>query len=154
MIQLRSYYRGLLPSYDRLVDLVALVKQELKHVPLSVSLSVLVRTLKCSPPPSNDIRFALANAGFQVSSTHERPNNVKTDAPFRVIWDIMRCYVRDHPSAYPPEEGTPGHNILAKPPTLEARFSRVHKVMKKKRKGAAAAAAAAEAAQAVASKKA
>ena len=36
-------------------------------------------------------------AGFRVSSTHANPLGIKTDAPFSVIWDIIRCWVQDHP---------------------------------------------------------
>ena len=36
-------------------------------------------------------------AGYRVSSTHANPLGTKTDAPFEVIWDIMRAWVKDHP---------------------------------------------------------
>ena len=36
-------------------------------------------------------------AGFRVSSTHANPLGVKTDAPFSAVWDIIRCWVQDHP---------------------------------------------------------
>ena len=36
-------------------------------------------------------------AGYRVSSTHANPLGIKTDAPFNVIWDIIRCWVQDHP---------------------------------------------------------
>jgi hypothetical protein len=32
-----------------------------------------------------------------VSSTHANPQGVKTDCPPNVLWDIMRCWVADHP---------------------------------------------------------
>ena len=32
-----------------------------------------------------------------MSSTHANPLGTKTDAPFEVIWDIMRAWVKDHP---------------------------------------------------------
>ncbi len=32
-----------------------------------------------------------------MSSTHANPLGTKTDAPFAVIWDIMRAWVKDHP---------------------------------------------------------
>ena len=35
--------------------------------------------------------------GFRVSSTHANPLGVKTDAPFSAVWDIIRCWVQDHP---------------------------------------------------------
>lgn len=36
-------------------------------------------------------------AGYRVSGTHCSPLAVKTDAPWDVIWDIMRAWVVDHP---------------------------------------------------------
>ncbi len=35
--------------------------------------------------------------GYRVSSTHANPLGVKTDAPFSAVWDIIRCWVQDHP---------------------------------------------------------
>jgi tRNA (guanine26-N2/guanine27-N2)-dimethyltransferase len=121
-------------TYSRLHNLLSLIKEELPDVPLSVCLNDMTRILKCSPPPANDVRFAIANAGYRVSSTHHDPNSIKTDASFDVLWDIMRCHLRDHPPRYKPEKGTPAYNIMAKSPKLEPKFSRVSKVMKRKRK--------------------
>ena len=36
-------------------------------------------------------------AGYRVSSTHANPLGTKTDAPWEVVWDIMRAWVKDHP---------------------------------------------------------
>jgi tRNA G26 N,N-dimethylase Trm1 len=36
-------------------------------------------------------------AGYRVSGTHANPLGMKTDAPWDVIWDIMRAWVADHP---------------------------------------------------------
>jgi hypothetical protein len=38
-------------------------------------------------------RSAVLNAGYRISSTHVNPLGVKSDAPWDVIWDIMRCWV-------------------------------------------------------------
>ena len=35
--------------------------------------------------------------GYRVSGTHANPLGMKTDAPWDVIWDIMRAWVADHP---------------------------------------------------------
>lgn len=43
-------------------------------------------------------RSAVANAaGYRVSSTHANPLGIKTDAPWNVIWDLIRCWIQDHP---------------------------------------------------------
>ena len=50
----------------------------------------------------------LLHAGYQVSGTHANPLGIKTDAPPDVLWDIMRCWVAQHPSKRPmdPESAT------------------------------------------------
>jgi tRNA (guanine26-N2/guanine27-N2)-dimethyltransferase len=51
------------------------------------------------------------------------PLGMKTDAPMEVIWDIMRCWVKNHPiKAQSPEQ--PGSVILSKEPSHEVDFSR------------------------------
>lgn len=41
--------------------------------------------------------WCATRAGYRVSSSHASALGVKTDAPMSVIWDIMRCWVKDHP---------------------------------------------------------
>ena len=36
-----------------------------------------------------------------MSGTHANPLGLKTDAPPEVMWDIMRCWVAEHPSKKP-----------------------------------------------------
>ena len=59
---------------------------------------------KSSPPmPSLFDALAMSSiahclpAGYRVSSTHANPLGVKTNAPFSAVWDIIRCWVQDHP---------------------------------------------------------
>lgn len=50
----------------------------------------------------------LQHAGYRVSGTHANPLGIKTDAPPDVLWDIMRCWVAQHPTkrALDPESHT------------------------------------------------
>ena len=43
-----------------------------------------------------------------MSGTHANPLGIKTDAPPDVLWDIMRCWVAQHPNKRPldPESHT------------------------------------------------
>ena len=43
-----------------------------------------------------------------MSGTHANPLGIKTDAPPDVLWDIMRCWVAQHPTKRPldPESHT------------------------------------------------
>ena len=53
-------------------------------------------------------------AGYRVSSTHANPLGVKTDAPFSAVWDIIRCWVQDHPVK---GHDADSYGMLAKPRT-------------------------------------
>jgi tRNA (guanine26-N2/guanine27-N2)-dimethyltransferase len=70
--------------------------QELPDVPLFLSLHSLSSTLKCTSPSAVLFRSAVINAGYRISRTHVCALGLKSDAPMDVIWDIMRCWVRDH----------------------------------------------------------
>ncbi len=115
--------RTAFPGFDKVHALLTTVEEELPDVPLYESMHGLASTLKCTPPPAVLMRSALLNAGYRVSSTHASPLGLKTDAPMRVVWDVLRCWVREHP-VKARETETPGSRILAKPPALEANFAR------------------------------
>ena len=117
--------------FDKVRGLLTVLDEELLDVPLSICLHDITRCLKCTPPPASDIRSAIANAGYRVSSTHTNPTGIKTDMPFPEFWDIMRCYVRDQPNASNLEEGSAGANIMAKAPSFEAKFARVFNALSK-----------------------
>lgn len=112
------------PAAARVRALLASVAEELPDAPLYYNVHDLCRTVKCTPPPADAIRSALVNAGHRVSGTHANPLGLKTDAPSRVVWDVMRCWVAAHPLARAPEAGSPAAALLAKEPELKANFSR------------------------------
>ena len=43
------------------------------------------------------IRSALLNANFQISLTHCQANCIKTTAPPKFVYDIMREWIKTHP---------------------------------------------------------
>ncbi|EXB77658.1 putative tRNA (guanine(26)-N(2))-dimethyltransferase 2 [Morus notabilis] len=111
------------PAYDRISALLTTISEELPDVPLFLSLHNLCATLKCTSPSAVIFRSAVINAGYRISGTHVNPLGLKSDAPMDVIWDIMRCWVKNHPvKAQPPDQ--PGSVILAKEPVLQANFAR------------------------------
>ncbi|KAK7836949.1 putative trna (guanine(26)-n(2))-dimethyltransferase 2 [Quercus suber] len=111
------------PAYARISAALTNVSEELPDVPLFVSLHSLCATLKCTSPSAVIFRSAVINAGYRISGTHVNPLGLKSDAPMDVIWDIMRCWVKNHPvKAQPPDQ--PGSVILAKEPVLQANFAR------------------------------
>ncbi|CAI9777439.1 unnamed protein product [Fraxinus pennsylvanica] len=111
------------PAYDRISAVLTTISEELPDIPLFLSLHNLCATLKCTSPSAVIFRSAVINAGYRISGTHVNPLGLKTDAPMDVIWDIMRCWVKNHPvKAQPPDQA--GSVILAKEPVLQANFAR------------------------------
>ncbi|KAA8530468.1 hypothetical protein F0562_005177 [Nyssa sinensis] len=111
------------PAYDRISAVLTTISEELPDVPLFLSLHNLCATLKCTSPSAVIFRSAVINAGYRISGTHVNPLGLKSDAPMDVIWDIMRCWVKNHPvKPQPPDQS--GSVILAKEPVLQANFAR------------------------------
>ncbi|KAH6830312.1 hypothetical protein C2S53_007478 [Perilla frutescens var. hirtella] len=111
------------PAFDRISAVLTTISEELPDVPLFLSLHNLCATLKCTSPSAVIFRSAVINAGYQISGSHVNPLGLKTDAPMDVIWDIMRCWVKNHPvKPQPPDQA--GSVILAKEPVLQANFAR------------------------------
>lgn len=111
------------PAYERISAVLTTISEELHDVPLFVSLHNLCGTLKCTSPSAVMFRSAVINAGYRISGSHVNPLGLKSDAPMDVIWDIMRCWVKNHPVKPQPADQS-GTMILSKEPTLQANFSR------------------------------
>ncbi|XP_039009574.1 probable tRNA (guanine(26)-N(2))-dimethyltransferase 1 [Hibiscus syriacus] len=111
------------PAYDRISAVLTTISEELPDVPLFLSLHNLCATLKCTSPSAVIFRSAVINAGYRISGTHVNPLGLKSDAPMDVIWDIMRCWVKNHPVKAQPADQS-GSVILAKEPVLQANFAR------------------------------
>ncbi|KAG6475510.1 probable tRNA (guanine(26)-N(2))-dimethyltransferase 1 [Zingiber officinale] len=110
------------PAFEKISAVLTTISEELDDVPLFVSLHSLCSTLKCTSPSAVVFRSAVINAGFRISGSHVDPLGLKTDAPMDVIWDIMRCWVKNHPVKA--QQDNSGTAILAKEPKLQANFAR------------------------------
>jgi len=108
-------------------------------VPLLYEISQLCSTVKCSVVPLLQLRSALISLGYEVSESHVGPNTLKTNAPNKVLWDVLREWHRlGHGGNL--KSGTPGFNLVEKgiktegisfdvredanPPSRESRFLR------------------------------
>ncbi|KAL6645867.1 hypothetical protein ACP70R_017475 [Stipagrostis hirtigluma subsp. patula] len=111
------------PAYDKITSVLTTVSEELHDIPLFFSLHNIAGTVKCTSPSAVMFRSAVLNAGYRISSTHVNPLGLKSDALWEVVWDIMRCWVKNHPIKEQPRDSS-GTAILAKSPKLEANFSR------------------------------
>ncbi|KAI4193156.1 MAG: hypothetical protein LQ346_004000 [Caloplaca aetnensis] len=60
--------------------------------------SMLSRTLRCSRPSDAQWRGALIGLGYRTTRSHTEAGSIRTDAPWTVIWEIMREWIRQkHP---------------------------------------------------------
>tara|TARA_A100001035_G_scaffold150434_1_gene118445 strand:+ start:101 stop:1546 length:1446 start_codon:yes stop_codon:yes gene_type:complete len=84
-------------TLPRIRALLGVISAELKDVPLYYNIPDLCANLHCIPPTSDKIRSAIANAGYRFSHFHHEPEALKTDAPPRVVWDILRAWCKLHP---------------------------------------------------------
>ncbi|KNE56673.1 N2,N2-dimethylguanosine tRNA methyltransferase [Allomyces macrogynus ATCC 38327] len=83
-----------LRTVPRIAGLVSLTAQELADAPLYLTQRALTGAVRAPSMPLRDLETALVNAGFRVSRTHVHPNAIKTDAPNRVLWDVMRAHAK------------------------------------------------------------
>jgi tRNA (guanine26-N2/guanine27-N2)-dimethyltransferase len=66
----------------------------LDHHPFFVNPSDLGRILHTRAPAANELKGALRHLGYRAERTHCYAGAVKTDAPWSVVWDIMKEYIR------------------------------------------------------------
>ncbi|CAI5500452.1 unnamed protein product [Closterium sp. Naga37s-1] len=128
--------------------------QELHDIPLYLDLHEMSATLKCccsaprwsmqgtacrgrtpthsaSRPTPRWGSSGMSCAGTACSGrTPSNSLGIKTDAPLGLIWDVMLCWIRDHP-VKSQGEGSPADTILAKPPTTEVNFAKAPKALSK-----------------------
>lgn len=84
--------------------------------PFYFNLSSLSKVLHAQTIHIDAFRGALGSLGYRSTRSHAKPNTIRTDAPWDVIWEIMREWVRQKApikeSALRP--GTAGAAIMAK----------------------------------------
>ncbi|CAD6447661.1 2f44ac25-7603-4cb4-9f58-b4e4d99f4ad8 [Sclerotinia trifoliorum] len=74
----------------------------LDHYPFFFIPSMLAKVIHCVTPHENALRGALRHLGYRVTRSHTKGGSIKTDAPWDVIWEIMREWARQK---CPPKEG-------------------------------------------------
>ncbi|XP_076275723.1 tRNA methyltransferase 1 isoform X2 [Rhynchophorus ferrugineus] len=87
-----------LGTYKRIEGILSLISEELVDSPLYYVLEKLSGTIKVETPSMTMLRSAILNAGYQVSSSHMHKTAIKTNAPTKVLWDIMRSWEKIHPA--------------------------------------------------------
>ncbi|KAI4128288.1 MAG: hypothetical protein LQ347_004237 [Umbilicaria vellea] len=86
------------PSTSRPEDLpVAIPRLDMNvpdNHPFFIIPSVLAKVLHCNSPSDAQLRGALKHAGYRTTRSHTKAGSIRTDAPWTVIWEIMREWVR------------------------------------------------------------
>ena len=84
--------------------------------PFYIIPSALAKVLHCSAPSDAAIRGALKGLGYRVTRSHAKPGSIRTDAPWGVIWEVMREWVRQKApvKADAIRKGTAGWGIMQK----------------------------------------
>ena len=85
----------------------------------------MCNVLHVTVPKLEAVVSALMRQGYRVSRSHTDPTAIKTDAPNRALWDVMRCWANSQvrSASKPLSETSPAHAILSIPPLVEADFT-------------------------------
>ena len=62
--------------------------------PLFIHPPSLCKALHCITPPDAALRGALLGLGYRVTRSHTEAGSIKTDAPWSLIWEVMREWTR------------------------------------------------------------
>lgn len=89
---------------------------EIDYHPFFFIPSTLAKVIHCHTPSEDELRGALRHLGYRVTRSHAKPGSIRTDAPWSVIWEVMREWVRQKSpikeSAI--KKGTAGWGIMQK----------------------------------------
>jgi tRNA (guanine26-N2/guanine27-N2)-dimethyltransferase len=88
--------------------------EAIDHHPFFFTPSALCKVVKARAPAEALIKGAIRHAGYRATRSHCKPGSIKTDAPWEIIWEIIREWVRQRA---PIKEGAlldihPGWKIL------------------------------------------
>ncbi|KAI8620901.1 N2,N2-dimethylguanosine tRNA methyltransferase-domain-containing protein [Chytriomyces sp. MP71] len=115
---------GRFGTHARMMGMLSVISEELHDQPLYYSLDSICQALHCHVPPMKTFGSAIVNAGYKISSSHCLATSFKTDAPNCVIWDILRCWIKQKPIAEKRIiEGSVVSKVIAVEPTHVADFT-------------------------------
>eukprot|EP00927_Polykrikos_kofoidii_P084115 TRINITY_DN8784_c0_g1_i1.p1 TRINITY_DN8784_c0_g1~~TRINITY_DN8784_c0_g1_i1.p1 ORF type:complete len:611 (-),score=100.53 TRINITY_DN8784_c0_g1_i1:207-2039(-) len=83
-------------SWKKVKGLATAISEEHPDLPLHYKLPHLCKSLKVVPCPLKKFRGTLMSLGYRVSHFHREPEAVKTDAPNKVIFDLMRLWCEEN----------------------------------------------------------
>lgn len=87
---------------------------EIDPYPFFVMSTQLAKTVHCATPSEDALRGALRGLGYRVTRSHCKPGSIKTDAPFKVLWHVIREWIRQKAPIKVEniKPGSPGWHIL------------------------------------------
>lgn len=87
---------------------------EVEPYPFYFMTTQLARTVHCATPSEDAFRGALRGLGYRVTRSHCKPGSIKTDAPWHVLWHVIREWVRQKAPVKKEniKPGTAGYRIL------------------------------------------
>ncbi|KAI1945745.1 RNA methyltransferase tRNA(m5U54)methyltransferase [Ophidiomyces ophidiicola] len=89
---------------------------KLEPYPFFFMTSALSKVLHTQTMPENSFRGALRHLGYKSTRSHAKPGSIRTDAPWSVVWEIMREWVRQKSpvKAGAITEGSAGFGIMGR----------------------------------------
>ncbi|MES1919499.1 RNA methyltransferase tRNA(m5U54)methyltransferase [Bonamia ostreae] len=78
------------------VSLASLAKAEIE-APFYVNLSALSKKIRCGSISNRMFGRGIVNSGYRISRSHIKPEFLKTDAPFSVIWAVLIKHFENSP---------------------------------------------------------
>lgn len=101
-------------TLDRIKGMLSMARQELPDSPFYVLPPDMASIARATCPPLIKFVSAILNAGYKVSGTHAKPGCVKTDAPYSLLWNIIRKWIeQEHEGGSTKvKPGSPGEKLV------------------------------------------
>ncbi|KIW48511.1 N2,N2-dimethylguanosine tRNA methyltransferase [Exophiala oligosperma] len=101
-------------SSDKMIP--RLPPQLVDPAPFFILPTNIAKVIHCATPSESMVRGAIISTGYRVTRSHCKPGSIKTDAPWSVLWEIMREFMRQKAPIRDGavKRGTPGWSLLAK----------------------------------------
>jgi tRNA (guanine26-N2/guanine27-N2)-dimethyltransferase len=86
----------------------------------------LAKVIHCTAPSGDQLRGAIRHLGYRVTRSHCKPGSLRTTAPWSVIWEVFREFVRTRKpiKECAVKEGTAGWAILGGIRSTERKMTR------------------------------
>ncbi|KAJ3325117.1 tRNA methyltransferase 1 [Boothiomyces sp. JEL0866] len=108
-------------TWERMAGMVMVISEELPN-PLYYVLPRMCGVMKCVSPSLTTFISGLLSAGYKVSQSHAMVQAIKTDAPSRIVWDVIRQWCKENPQKGEISETSPAKIIMSKDISTKVSF--------------------------------